>query len=88
MDVVKNLVKKLTIIDGPQRNWLNAKAACEAKKMKLLVLPENDEIPALAGLIKENTFYWVGGHCPGSFSVTAFNILVKAIDFYRQFKGQ
>ena len=62
--------KTLTVVESQQLNWLNAKAACEKTGAKLLTLPSNDEIAALADQIGENKYYWVGGHCPGTYSKT------------------
>merc|ERR1712042_64329 len=61
----------LTIVESEQLNWLNAKAACEKMGAKLLTLPSNDEIAALADQIGENKYYWVGGHCPGCANAAA-----------------
>ncbi len=79
------MTKNILIVESLELNWPKAKAACEAKGMKLLTLPSNDEIPKIAKLIKKDKYYWIGGHCPGSFfkeSVTVFNILVTALNFY------
>ena len=63
--MVRKLVKTLTVVDSPELNWVNAKAACEEKGATLLTLPSYAELAELPDLITDDKYYWIGGHCPG-----------------------